>query len=91
VVPFQLVPFAFAIGVTLLAVGLACVKLVSPWAALSLGGGAIGLCLIGIVPGSPYAIAAASVFAFGMASIGLRQLRSAPTSAPRDRRLVGVE
>jgi len=70
IIPFQAVPLAFAAGMVILATALHRAAVTPPWAALSLGVGAVGLSLVGIVPGAAYAIAASAVLAAGMAPIG---------------------
>jgi hypothetical protein len=76
VLPFEVVPFMFAVGMTLLAEGLRRAGIISGPSAVFLAAGATGLCLIGIVPSSAFAITVAVIFALGMAPIGVRQLRS---------------
>ena len=87
-VPFEILPFLFAIGVTLLAIGLRRAEIISRPVAVCLGAGATALCLIGIVPGAPYAIAASAIFAAGMAPIGVHLLRAPQRRAAIDRRPV---
>jgi hypothetical protein len=88
VLPFEAVPFMFAIGLSILAEGLRRARIISGLAAFLLGGGATGLCLIGIVPSSIFAITAAGIFAAGMAPIGIRLLRSGQGSTVPARALV---
>jgi hypothetical protein len=70
--PFEVLPVAFAIGMVLLAVALARSGAVTIWNARCLGVGAVALSLVGLVPGSLFAITASVVFAAGMLPIGLR-------------------
>ena len=70
IIPFQAVPLTFAAGMVILAIALNRAAVTPRWVALSLGAGATGLSLVGIVPGAAYAIAASAVLAAGMAPIG---------------------
>ena len=66
IIPFEVLPLGFAIGMVTLSVGLRRARLVSRWSAISTGAGAIGLSLVGLVPASAYAVAVSAVFAVGL-------------------------
>jgi hypothetical protein len=70
IVPFEAAPLTFAVGMIILAVALDRTAIVPHWVTLSLGAGATGLSLVGIVPGAGYAIAASAVLVTGMVPIG---------------------
>ena len=81
VVPFQAVPMLFAVGMVVLARGLLRTGSASRSAAWLLGVGAVALSLVGIVPGSAYAITASLVFAAGMVSLARRRGPAEPPPA----------
>jgi len=81
VVPFQAVPLLFAVGMVVLARGLSRTGVCRGWSGWLLGGGAVALSLVGIVPGSAYAITASLVFAAGMIPMS-RTLRAMSVPAP---------
>ena len=71
IVPFEVLPLGFAIGMTILAVGLRRAAIVTRWAAICVSAGAIGLSLIGVVPAAAFAVAVSVVFACGLLAIAL--------------------
>jgi hypothetical protein len=85
IIPFQALPLTFAAGIIILAIALDRAAVTPPWVALSLGVGATSLSLVGIVPGTAYAIAASAILAAGMAPIGKSILtgNASPASPPR--------
>ena len=90
IVPFEVLPFGFAIGMTMLAVGIRKARTVSLWSAICVGGGAIGLSLVAIVPASAYAVSVSAVFACGLLPLGItmlstetRRARSVPSTSAR--------
>ena len=70
IIPFQALPLTFAAGMVILATALDRAAVAPHWVTLSLGAGAVGLSLVGIVPGAAYAVAASAILAVGMASTG---------------------
>lgn len=76
IVPFEVLPFGFAIGMTMLAVGMRKARIVSLWSAICIGGGAIGLSLVGVVPASVYAVSVSAVFACGLLPLGITMLNT---------------
>ena len=74
IIPFEVLPLGFAVGMTMLSVGLRRARIVSRPSAICVGAGAIGLSLVGVVPASAYAVAAAGVFALGLLPLGLTAL-----------------
>jgi len=70
IIPFQALPLTFAAGMVILAIALDRTAVAPHWVTLSLGVGAVGLSLVGIVPGAAYAVAASVILAVGMASAG---------------------
>ncbi len=75
IVPFEVLPLGFAIGMTTLSVGLHKARISSPWSAICIAAGAAGLSLVGVVPASAYAISVSLVFALGLVPLGLTALR----------------
>jgi hypothetical protein len=74
IIPFEVLPFGFAAGMAMLSVGLRTARIASRWSATCIGGGAIGLSLVGLIPASAYAVAVSVVFAIGMVPAGLQAL-----------------
>jgi hypothetical protein len=74
IIPFEVLPLGFAAGMTMLSVGLRKARIASRWNAICIGAGAIGLSLVGLVPGSAYAVAVSAVFAAGLLPLGLAPL-----------------
>ena len=70
IIPFQAVPLTFAAGMVILAIALDRTAVAPHWVTLSLGAGAVGLSLVGIVPGAAYAVAVSVILAVGMTSTG---------------------
>ena len=70
IIPFQALPLTFAAGMVILAIALDRTAVAPHWVTLSLGVGAVGLSLVGIVPGAAYVVAASVILAVGMASAG---------------------
>ena len=71
IIPFEVLPLGFAVGMTMMSVGLRRARIVSRPSAICVGAGAIGLSLVGVVLASAYAVAAAGVFALGLLPLGL--------------------
>ncbi len=50
IIPFEVLPLGFAVGMTMLSVGLRKARIASRWSAICIGAGAIGLSLVGRRP-----------------------------------------
>jgi hypothetical protein len=74
IIPFEVLPLGFAVGMAMLSVGLRRARIATRCRAICIGAGAIGLSLVGLVPASAYAVAVSVVFAVGLVPLGLRAL-----------------
>ena len=95
IIPFEVLPLGFAIGMASLSVGLLKARIASRWGAVCIATGAIGLSLVGVVPASAYAVAVSAVFAcgvvpLGLAGVGLRTGRTRPDAATAKARHLDV-
>jgi hypothetical protein len=71
VIPFAILPFAFAVGTVVLAMGLYRARAVEAWMAAALAIGGVAVTLIGVVVTAYlYSIVAAAVLFVGLAAIG---------------------
>ncbi len=80
-IPFEILPLGFAVGMALIAVGLRRSGRASHSSAVMIALGALGISLIGIVPSSIYALTASGALAAGLAPLGctlLAERRAAP-------------
>jgi Domain of unknown function (DUF4386) len=87
IIPFEVLPLGFAVGMTMLSVGLRRARIAARWSAICIAAGAIGLSLVGLVPASAYAVAVSVVFAVGLVPLGLWELG---VRAPGDRASVST-
>jgi hypothetical protein len=67
---FFVLPFAFAVGMVVLALGLARVRAVETWMAALLAIGAVAVTVSGLVAETWFAIVAAAVLLIGFAPVG---------------------
>ncbi len=81
VIPFQVLPLAFAGGMAILAMGLRRAGVAERPVAVAIIAGAFGVALIGIIPTRGYAVTAAIVFAAGLLAVGRTLLVASPAGA----------